>query len=105
MGFDHMTAVSLCSVVHSDQEEDRSLHQLRPEETLQRCCAGRRLRREPPPLLFFMDAESRSFSFLTPSFTSQVIYLKKSPEEAYRALTSGSNASYLPFRWVSVLVM
>uniref|UniRef100_H3CGK1 Cell division cycle 14Ab n=1 Tax=Tetraodon nigroviridis TaxID=99883 RepID=H3CGK1_TETNG len=27
-----------------------------------------------------------------------VIYLKKSPEEAYRALTSGSNASYLPFR-------
>uniref|UniRef100_A0A673B2D6 protein-tyrosine-phosphatase n=1 Tax=Sphaeramia orbicularis TaxID=375764 RepID=A0A673B2D6_9TELE len=29
-----------------------------------------------------------------------VIYLKKTPEEAYRALTSGSNASYLPFRWV-----
>ncbi|XP_008335460.1 dual specificity protein phosphatase CDC14AB isoform X2 [Cynoglossus semilaevis] len=27
-----------------------------------------------------------------------VIYLKKSPEEAYRALTSGSNAPYLPFR-------
>ncbi|XP_068449199.1 dual specificity protein phosphatase CDC14AB [Clinocottus analis] len=27
-----------------------------------------------------------------------VIYLKKTPEEAYRALTSGSNASYLPFR-------
>ncbi|XP_035269905.1 dual specificity protein phosphatase CDC14AB isoform X2 [Anguilla anguilla] len=27
-----------------------------------------------------------------------VIYLKKSPEEAYRALISGSNASYLPFR-------
>uniref|UniRef100_H2TD45 Cell division cycle 14Ab n=1 Tax=Takifugu rubripes TaxID=31033 RepID=H2TD45_TAKRU len=27
-----------------------------------------------------------------------VIYLKKSPEEAFRALTSGSNASYLPFR-------
>lgn len=30
-----------------------------------------------------------------------MIYLKKSPEEAFRALTSGSNASYLPFRWVS----
>lgn len=29
-----------------------------------------------------------------------VIYLKKSPEEAFRALTSGSNASYLPFRCV-----
>ncbi|CAB1314190.1 unnamed protein product [Coregonus sp. 'balchen'] len=27
-----------------------------------------------------------------------VIYLKKTPEEAYRALISGSNASYLPFR-------
>ncbi|XP_035654958.1 dual specificity protein phosphatase CDC14AB-like isoform X7 [Oncorhynchus keta] len=27
-----------------------------------------------------------------------VIYLKKTPEEAYRALMSGSNASYLPFR-------
>ncbi|XP_034386770.1 dual specificity protein phosphatase CDC14AB isoform X2 [Cyclopterus lumpus] len=27
-----------------------------------------------------------------------VIYLKKTPEEAYRALTSGSNSSYLPFR-------
>ncbi|XP_013874619.1 dual specificity protein phosphatase CDC14AB isoform X2 [Austrofundulus limnaeus] len=27
-----------------------------------------------------------------------VIYLKRSPEEAYRALISGSNASYLPFR-------
>ncbi|KAJ8277758.1 hypothetical protein GJAV_G00079550 [Gymnothorax javanicus] len=27
-----------------------------------------------------------------------VIHLKKSPEEAYRALISGSNASYLPFR-------
>ncbi|XP_054644474.1 dual specificity protein phosphatase CDC14AB [Dunckerocampus dactyliophorus] len=27
-----------------------------------------------------------------------VIYLKKTPEEAYRALVSGSNASYLPFR-------
>ncbi|KAF7642488.1 hypothetical protein LDENG_00257100, partial [Lucifuga dentata] len=28
----------------------------------------------------------------------QVIYLKKTPEEAYRALISGSNSSYLPFR-------
>ncbi|XP_061152430.1 dual specificity protein phosphatase CDC14AB isoform X3 [Syngnathus typhle] len=27
-----------------------------------------------------------------------VIYLKKTPEEAYRALVSGSNAAYLPFR-------
>ncbi|XP_047442893.1 dual specificity protein phosphatase CDC14AB isoform X2 [Mugil cephalus] len=27
-----------------------------------------------------------------------VIYLKKTPEEAYKALISGSNASYLPFR-------
>ncbi|KAJ4943553.1 hypothetical protein JOQ06_006053 [Pogonophryne albipinna] len=27
-----------------------------------------------------------------------VIYLKKTPEEAFRALISGSNASYLPFR-------
>uniref|UniRef100_A0A8C7PA73 Cell division cycle 14Ab n=1 Tax=Oncorhynchus mykiss TaxID=8022 RepID=A0A8C7PA73_ONCMY len=27
-----------------------------------------------------------------------VIYLKKTPEDAYRALISGSNASYLPFR-------
>ncbi|XP_047192776.1 dual specificity protein phosphatase CDC14AB isoform X2 [Scophthalmus maximus] len=27
-----------------------------------------------------------------------VIYLKKTPEEAYRSLISGSNASYLPFR-------
>ncbi|NP_001084450.1 cell division cycle 14A L homeolog [Xenopus laevis] len=27
-----------------------------------------------------------------------VIYLKKSPEEVYRALLSGSNAQYLPFR-------
>ncbi|RVE73649.1 hypothetical protein OJAV_G00033480 [Oryzias javanicus] len=27
-----------------------------------------------------------------------VIYLKKTPQEAFRALTSGSNASYLPFR-------
>lgn len=27
-----------------------------------------------------------------------VIYLKKSPDEAFRALTSGSNSSYLPFR-------
>ncbi|KAL2089281.1 hypothetical protein ACEWY4_013969 [Coilia grayii] len=27
-----------------------------------------------------------------------VVYLKKTPEEAYRALISGSNASYLPFR-------
>ncbi|XP_066503533.1 dual specificity protein phosphatase CDC14AB isoform X2 [Hoplias malabaricus] len=27
-----------------------------------------------------------------------VIYLKKTPEEAYRALISGSNASYMPFR-------
>ncbi|TSK53769.1 Dual specificity protein phosphatase CDC14AB [Bagarius yarrelli] len=27
-----------------------------------------------------------------------VIYLKKTPEEAYRTLISGSNASYLPFR-------
>ncbi|XP_057181315.1 dual specificity protein phosphatase CDC14AB isoform X3 [Triplophysa rosa] len=27
-----------------------------------------------------------------------VIYLKKTPEETYRALISGSNASYLPFR-------
>uniref|UniRef100_A0A3Q2YH74 Cell division cycle 14Ab n=1 Tax=Hippocampus comes TaxID=109280 RepID=A0A3Q2YH74_HIPCM len=27
-----------------------------------------------------------------------VIYLKKTPEEAYRALVSGSNHSYLPFR-------
>ncbi|XP_039084386.1 dual specificity protein phosphatase CDC14A isoform X2 [Hyaena hyaena] len=27
-----------------------------------------------------------------------VIYLKKTPEEAYRALLSGSNAPYLPFR-------
>ncbi|XP_075901363.1 dual specificity protein phosphatase CDC14AB isoform X3 [Nelusetta ayraudi] len=27
-----------------------------------------------------------------------VIYLQKSPEEAYRALISGSNAAYLPFR-------
>uniref|UniRef100_A0A673W8T8 Cell division cycle 14Ab n=1 Tax=Salmo trutta TaxID=8032 RepID=A0A673W8T8_SALTR len=27
-----------------------------------------------------------------------VIYLKKTPEEAYRALISGANASYLPFR-------
>ncbi|XP_076847703.1 dual specificity protein phosphatase CDC14AB isoform X8 [Brachyhypopomus gauderio] len=27
-----------------------------------------------------------------------VIHLKKTPEEAYRALISGSNASYLPFR-------
>ncbi|XP_014071490.2 dual specificity protein phosphatase CDC14AB isoform X4 [Salmo salar] len=27
-----------------------------------------------------------------------VIYLKKTPEEAYRALISGSNSSYLPFR-------
>ncbi|XP_041126522.1 dual specificity protein phosphatase CDC14AB-like isoform X1 [Polyodon spathula] len=27
-----------------------------------------------------------------------VIYLKKTPEEAYRVLVSGSNASYLPFR-------
>ncbi|CAN9500838.1 unnamed protein product [Ophioblennius macclurei] len=27
-----------------------------------------------------------------------VIYLKKSPEEAFRALTSGTNSSYLPFR-------
>ncbi|TRY94407.1 hypothetical protein DNTS_027946 [Danionella cerebrum] len=29
---------------------------------------------------------------------SSVIYQKKTPEEAYRALISGSNASYLPFR-------
>ncbi|XP_023438340.2 dual specificity protein phosphatase CDC14A isoform X3 [Dasypus novemcinctus] len=28
----------------------------------------------------------------------QVIYLKKTPEEAYRALLSGSNPPYLPFR-------
>ncbi|KAI4787364.1 hypothetical protein KUCAC02_036509, partial [Chaenocephalus aceratus] len=28
----------------------------------------------------------------------RVIYLKKTPEEAFRALISGSNASYLPFR-------
>uniref|UniRef100_A0A672G8S0 Protein-tyrosine-phosphatase n=1 Tax=Salarias fasciatus TaxID=181472 RepID=A0A672G8S0_SALFA len=27
-----------------------------------------------------------------------VIYLKKSPEEAFRALTSGTNSAYLPFR-------
>ncbi|XP_056132924.1 dual specificity protein phosphatase CDC14AB [Lampris incognitus] len=27
-----------------------------------------------------------------------VMYLKKTPEEAYRALVSGTNASYLPFR-------
>ena len=39
-----------------------------------------------------------------PLSSSQVIYLKKSPEEAYRALTSGSNAAYLPFRWVSFSV-
>ncbi|XP_058890711.1 dual specificity protein phosphatase CDC14AB-like isoform X2 [Acipenser ruthenus] len=31
-----------------------------------------------------------------------VIYLKKTPEEAYRALVSGSNASYLPFRDASL---
>ncbi|XP_035276319.1 dual specificity protein phosphatase CDC14AB-like isoform X2 [Anguilla anguilla] len=31
-----------------------------------------------------------------------VIYLKKTPEEAYRALSSGSGASYLPFRDASV---
>lgn len=29
----------------------------------------------------------------------QVIYLKKTPEEAYRALLSGSNPPYLPFRY------
>ena len=28
----------------------------------------------------------------------QVIYLKKTPEEAFRSLTSGTNAFYLPFR-------
>ncbi|XP_062251731.1 dual specificity protein phosphatase CDC14AB isoform X1 [Platichthys flesus] len=31
-----------------------------------------------------------------------MIYLKKTPEEAYRALVSGSNASYLPFRDASI---
>ncbi|XP_077390309.1 dual specificity protein phosphatase CDC14AB isoform X3 [Festucalex cinctus] len=31
-----------------------------------------------------------------------VIYLKKTPEEAYRALVSGSNAAYLPFRDASL---
>lgn len=29
----------------------------------------------------------------------QVIYLKKTPEEAYRALLAGSNPPYLPFRY------
>lgn len=32
-------------------------------------------------------------------YLSQVIYLKKTPEEAYRALLSGSNPPYLPFRY------
>ncbi|CAL8310198.1 unnamed protein product [Lota lota] len=32
-----------------------------------------------------------------------VIYLKKTPEEAYRALTSGTNAFYLPFRDASLV--
>lgn len=32
-------------------------------------------------------------------FFLQVIYLKRTPEEVYRALISGTNVSYLPFRW------
>uniref|UniRef100_A0A8C9L9N3 protein-tyrosine-phosphatase n=1 Tax=Pavo cristatus TaxID=9049 RepID=A0A8C9L9N3_PAVCR len=33
---------------------------------------------------------------------SFVIYLKKTPEEAYKTLLSGSNPPYIPFRYVSV---
>ena len=44
----HMTDVTFfsCAVVHSDEKEDRPLHQLRPEEEVQRCGADRRLRCE-----------------------------------------------------------
>lgn len=49
----------------------------------------------------FMHIRNQKSLFSLPVFMCQVIYLKKSPEEAFRALTSGSNASYLPFRWVS----
>jgi len=36
----------------------------------------------------------------------QVIYMKKLPEEAYRPLVSGSNPSFLPFRYdVLILVL
>lgn len=30
----------------------------------------------------------------------QVMYLKRSPEEAYRTLISGNSTGYLPFRYV-----
>lgn len=36
-------------------------------------------------------------------YLPQVIYLKKTPEEAYRALLSGSNPPYLPFRYSRLL--
>ena len=32
----------------------------------------------------------------------QLIFLKKTPEEAYRPLVAGSNAPYLPFRCVKI---
>jgi len=31
----------------------------------------------------------------------QIIYLKKTPEEAYRPLVAGSNPPFLPFRYVA----
>lgn len=36
---------------------------------------------------------------MTSRLCMQVIYLKRTPEEVYRALISGTNVSYLPFRW------
>ena len=35
----------------------------------------------------------------------QVIYLNKSPEEAYRLLTGGNSPAFLPFRWVDVILV
>ena len=32
----------------------------------------------------------------------KIIYLKKTPEEAYKPLISGSNPPYLPFRFVNI---
>uniref|UniRef100_A0A8C8VE37 Cell division cycle 14A n=1 Tax=Pelusios castaneus TaxID=367368 RepID=A0A8C8VE37_9SAUR len=44
----------------------------------------------------FDQRKRANAAFLIGSYA--VIYLKKSPEEAYRALLSGSNPPYLPFR-------
>jgi len=48
-----------------------------------------------------MDARKRvNAAFLAGAY--QVLYLKKTPEEAYRPLISGGGPQYLPFRLIII---